>query len=369
MRQILDEFYKPTPDGLIGNEDCGQMSAWYILSASGFYPVTPGDSFYVFGSPLFPEVKYHLENGKTFTIRAKNVSSVNKYIRSASLNGRVLDAPILPHEDIMSGGTLEFEMSDKPEIKAFPSKSGPWSALPGNATVVPVISGGARTFQDETKIVLSSTRTGSKIYFTTDGSTPTIKSTVYSSPFTITSTTTVKAITEDFLRRTSLITDATFIKKPNDWTVKIDHKYNRQYTGGGDEGLIDGIRGTFNFASGEWQGYQPKDLIATIDLQRETEIKRVGGGFLQNARSWIWMPTRIVFETSMDGVTFTKAAEIKTDVAPDDMKEQIRDYVKNISPVKIRYVRVHAYNLGKIPGWHPGAGDDAFIFVDEILID
>jgi hypothetical protein len=133
--------------------------------------------------------------------------------------------------------------------------------------------------------------------------------------------------------------------------------------------LIDGIRGTLNFASGEWQGYQPHDLIAVIDLQRETEIKRVGGGFLQDARPWIWMPTRIEFEVSNDNVDFRKVAEIKTTVAVDDMTPQIKDYRQEIAPVKARYVRVRAVNLGKIPAWHPGAGFDAFIFVDEIFIE
>jgi hypothetical protein len=146
-------------------------------------------------------------------------------------------------------------------------------------------------------------------------------------------------------------------------------KYNSQYTGGGEIGLIDGIRGTTNFASGEWQGYQGQDFIAVIDLQRETEIKKMGGGFLQVARSWIWMPTKIEFESSNDKVNFQKIAEIKTDVAPENMENLIRDFQTNISPVRARYVRVKATNLGKIPAWHPGAGDNAFIFVDEIFID
>ena len=136
----------------------------------------------------------------------------------------------------------------------------------------------------------------------------------------------------------------------------------------GYEGLIDGIRGTVYFASGEWQGYQGQDFVATFDLQKETGISKVGGGFLQNARSWIWMPTHIEFEVSSDGVNFTKAADIKTDIAPEDMEPKIRDYAQTISPVNARYVRVHAYNLGKIPAWHPGAGNEAFIFVDEIII-
>ncbi|MGI8812643.1 MAG: GH92 family glycosyl hydrolase [Pyrinomonadaceae bacterium] len=368
VRQIMDEFYKPEPDGLIGNEDCGQMSAWYVLSASGFYPVTPGGGIYVFGTPLFPEVKYHLENRKIFTIRANNVSTTNKYIRSVKLNGAVLDAPILPHEDIMKGGVLEFDMTDKPEIKAFTSTSGPVSTLPGNAVPVPLISGGGQVFDERITVSLSTLNADSKIHFTTDGSTPTIKSPTYGGPITISSTTTVKAITEDFLSRSSLVAEGSFLKKPNNWTVKIDSKYNRQYTGGGDEGLIDGIRGTTSFASGEWQGYQGQDFVATVDLQKETEIKKVSGGFLQNAGSWIWMPTHIEFETSVDGINFTKVADIKTDIAATDMESKVRDYTKSIAPVKARYVRVHAYNLGKIPSWHPGAGDDAFIFVDEIII-
>ena len=367
VRQILDEFYKPAPDGLIGNEDCGQMSAWYVLSASGFYPVTAGEGIYVLGTPLFPEVKYRLENGKIFTIRARDVSSANKYINSARLNGEKQDSVILSHDVLMNGGTLDLEMTGKPSTGGFTSL--PVSTLPGNSVPVPVINGGGRLIEGQTSVTISMTRRASKIHYTLDGSTPTVKSPVYTNPFLINSTTFVNAITEDFLGRTSLTAEARFFKKPNDWTVKITNRYNRQYTGGGDEGLIDGIRGTLNWASGEWQGYQPYDFEAVIDLQREMEIKRVGGGFLQDARPWIWMPTHIGFEVSSDGVSFVKVADIKTDVDPRDMTPTIRDYRQDIQPVKARYVRVHAYNLGKIPSWHPGAGDDAFIFVDEIFIE
>ena len=368
VRQILDDFYKPSPDGLIGNEDCGQMSAWYVLSASGFYPVTPGDGIYVFGSPLFPEVKYHLENGKTFTIRSRNVSPANKYILSAKLNGSTLDAPILPHDDIMKGGILEFEMASAPQLRAFPSTSGPVSTLPGNAVAVPLIDGGQGLFEDTAAIKLSTLSPDSKIHFTIDGSLPTVKSKTYSGPISTNSTTIIKAITEDYLGRTSRVAEAIFYKKPNDWSVQISSKYNRQYTGGGDQGLIDGIRGTTNFASGEWQGYQGQDFVAVIDLQKPTEIREVGGGFLQVARSWIWMPTRIEFEVSDDSATWRKVAEIKTDVAPEDMTPVIRDYVQKIAPTRARYLRVTARNLGKIPAWHPGAGGEAFIFVDEVII-
>ncbi|MEO8572598.1 MAG: GH92 family glycosyl hydrolase, partial [Pyrinomonadaceae bacterium] len=366
-RRIMDEFYRNSPDGLIGNEDCGQMSAWYVLSSSGFYQVTPGDGIYVFGTPLFPEVKYRLENGKAFTIRATNVSSANKYIRSAKLNGETLDAPILVHEDIMKGGTLEFEMSDKPEINAFPSTSGPTSTLPGNAVAVPLISG-QRTFGGNSVVSITTPKPDSKIRFTTDGSIPTLKSPIYAQPITISANTTVKAITEDFLGRPSLVAEATLRKRPSDWTVKIVSPYSTQYTGGGDDAIVDGIRGTTNFASGEWQGYQGKTFEAVIDLQRETEIKSVGGSFLQVVSPWIWMPDRIEFDVSNDGVNFTRVAEIKPGFPQREMTPTIREYRQSIAPTKARYVRVRASNFGKIPAWHPGAGGDPWIFVDEIFI-
>jgi hypothetical protein len=206
--------------------------------------------------------------------------------------------------------------------------------------------------------------TGARIFYTSDG---TINE--YIKPFTIDKTTVLTAYSQNAKGEKSMPVEAKINKIPHDWTIKIFSKYNRQYTGGGDVGLIDGIRGSLNFASGEWQGYQPDDLVAVVDLQRETEIKKLGGGFLQDARPWIWMPTRIEFEVSSDNQNFRKVAEIKTDVAVDDMKPQIKDYMQEIAPVKARYVRVRAYNLGKIPAWHPGAGYDAFIFVDELFIE
>lgn len=365
LRQIMDEFYKPTPDGLIGNEDCGQMSAWYILSASGFYPVAPGKPYYDYGTPLFKEVKYNLENGKTFTIKAPKVSPQNIYVASARLNGSPVRDLKLAHYMIEMGGTLEFEMTDKPVEKLVNVSGGGG----GSFTPVPVIEGEGRIFSNSAKITLSSTAKGAVIHYTTDGSTPASKSAKYIGPITIDRTTDIKAIAFGEKGGKSLVAEARFFKKPNDWTVKIENRYNRQYTGGGDEGLIDGIRGTVNWASGEWQGYQPHNFVAVIDLQREMEIKRLGGGFLQDARPWIWMPTRIEFEVSADGVNFRKVADINTDIDPTDMKPTIRDYKQDITPTKARYVRVRAYNLGKIPAWHPGAGFDAFIFVDEIFVE
>ncbi len=112
--QVLKEQYRNAPDGLSGNEDCGQMSAWYILNAMGFYQVCPGKPVYSIGRPIFDQAVIHLPNEETFKIITKNNSSENKYIESATLNGKSLNEPFFHHKDIVSGGTLEIVMTNKP---------------------------------------------------------------------------------------------------------------------------------------------------------------------------------------------------------------------------------------------------------------
>jgi predicted alpha-1,2-mannosidase len=114
IRRICTELYRDQPDGLSGNEDCGQMSAWYILSAVGFYPVCPGSDHYAIGSPVVDKAVVHLENGKTFTVKANSNNGKNIYINSAKLNGTNYTKSYLSYDDISKGGEIEFEMSATP---------------------------------------------------------------------------------------------------------------------------------------------------------------------------------------------------------------------------------------------------------------
>ncbi len=363
VRKIMDEFYKPEPDGLIGNEDCGQMSAWYILSALGFYQVNPSVPEYSIGTPLFDEAKIHQENGKVLTIRR---SGSGQYVKALRVNGLPKYSPMITHQNVRSGANLDFEMSEKPVNDWFkiPQTS---QANDLDLPAVPVISG-KRVFDNETSVSIS-TPDEREIYYTLDGSGPDRTSTLYRRPFSIDKTTTVKAVAFGRNSTFSPTAESILHKMPNDWDVSIKSTYSRQYTGGGPIGLIDGLRGTTNFASGEWQGYQDQDFEAVIDLKREQEITKLGAGFLQVARSWIWMPTMVEFEVSSDGVNYIPAAKIKTDFPEREMTHTIRDYVREIEPVNARYVRIKATNLGVIPDWHPGAGFAAYIFVDEIFIN
>lgn len=115
VRQVMDKLYHTAPDGLSGNEDAGQMSAWYLFSALGFYPVNPVSGEYVLGSPEVSSAKIHLENGKTFSVQALNQSKENVYVQSASLNGQPLQQFFIRHSDILAGGSLVFEMGAQPK--------------------------------------------------------------------------------------------------------------------------------------------------------------------------------------------------------------------------------------------------------------
>jgi putative alpha-1,2-mannosidase len=113
----MHEQYTDQPSGYSGNEDCGQMSAWYIFSSMGFYPVNPAVGIYSFGSPQLPQAVINLENGKQFTVITKNPGAENIYIKEIKLNGKPYTKNYITHEDIMNGGKLEFLMGKKPNTK------------------------------------------------------------------------------------------------------------------------------------------------------------------------------------------------------------------------------------------------------------
>jgi len=390
VRQIMDTFYRPEPDGLIGNEDCGQMSAWYVLSAAGFYPVTPGSPVYVIGSLLFPEVRFNLENGKSFVIKARGVSAKKIYIQSARLNGTPYSKSYLTHSDLMAGGELVFEMGARPNLKwGSDDVDVPVSRIKDQQIVpVPAINAAGKPFRNRLQITMHDAgrrgdgetgrhadaemrRRGDAvtIHYTIDGSEPSPNSRRFEKPFFIDHSTTVKAVAISSDGRRSLVATADYHKIPHNWTITLISKYSSQYTGGGDLALIDGIRGTTNWSGGGWQGYQGQDFVAVIDLGKVQEVSKVGAGFLQDVGSWIFMPRQVEFETSLDGSEFTRVASIQNQISDKQYGIVFRNFEKTITPQKARYVRIRAYNYGKLPSWHPGSGGDAWMFVDEIIVE
>ncbi|MCE1198209.1 MAG: GH92 family glycosyl hydrolase [Marinilabiliales bacterium] len=183
VRQILETLYSDQPDGLSGNEDCGQMSAWYVISALGFYAATPGMDYYVMGSPLFPKATIHLENGKNFVIHAPAADKEHKYIQNVKLNGKEYIKSYLPHSMIVKGGELLVEMGPEAN-KNFGQKIAdrPWSeSYP--TPMMPAIETPEGYFKGSTEIRLTTSEPECTIRYTLDGSDPTEKSPKYSAPF------------------------------------------------------------------------------------------------------------------------------------------------------------------------------------------
>jgi len=371
VHKICKELYSSERDGLCGNEDCGQMSSWFVFSAIGFYPVTPGSGNYIIGTPLFPKVTIHLENGKTFSIIAKHLNNKNFYIQSARLNGVIYPRSYLTHQDIMKGGEIEFEMGPEPE-KSWGSGL---SDIPVSAitdlpiTIVPSVDQGDQTFFDSTVIRLSTPQQGATIFYTLDGKVPSLKSEKYSSPFILKKSTVISAFATLDGKTKSFDVEARFFKIPKNRKIKLNSRYSYQYSGGGANALINYIKGGDNFRTGNWQGYEGVDLDAVIDLGSVQHIRKLSLGCLQDIGSWIFFPTQVEYYLSNDGKLFRKAGNVTNKIPEKTEGAMKMEFALDIWNESAWYVKVIAKNRQICPPWHPGVGGKAWIFVDELTVD
>ena len=341
VHYILNNFYKNDSDGLIGNEDCGQMSAWYVLSSIGIYSVTPGKPEWETTIPFFNKVILNVEN--------KNQSKITR----------------------------------KNSIRIFPKKSNTIELeKKSNLIPVPIIEAENKSFKNELKFkVLNPKPINYSIYSDLKTYCRIIDEKYKNSPFfeyygdgiLIGRNTQVMAYSEINFNGKFYQSDtisARFFKKPNNYTIAIQSKYNSQYHAGGPEGLIDGIFGTENWRKGDWQGYQGQDFEATIDLQSNKIVSDFNARFLQDSRSWIVMPTKVEYYSSLDNVNFILITSLENTLDPKVEENTIKNFnYKATVGIQAKYIKVKAYNFGKLPEWHQGKGSEAFIFIDEITIN
>jgi len=369
IKQIVDSLYFPEPDGLCGNDDCGQMSAWYVFSTMGFYPVCPGKTGYEFGIPKFKEVIVHLENGKKLIVsKTKNSAYSYPYIIQKTNNTFTNKAvQKLEHSQIEAGLTIQF--NDKKPSATIPEQS---NANKQKATLVaPLISASKQVFKDfsvvELKMpdrIIDSSYT---FYFSTD-SASTKFAQQYVNPMLIPKSLKIFAFVKKG-NEISPFSEAKFHQITNNWNIELRSVYNKQYSADGPQGIIDGLRGDIEWRMGGWQGYQSQDFEANIDLGKETTLKNVSVGFLQDTRSWILFPRQVEIYTSNDGNIFQLQSTLYNTVQASDYTVQIKDFKAKLKEIKARYVKIKAINYGTLPSWHQGAGGDAFIFIDEIGIE
>ena len=354
VHYILNNFYKNTPDGLIGNEDCGQMSAWYVLSSIGLYQVTPGQTIFNIVKPIFSSAKIKVDSNNLIALTETD----NK----------------IPF--------INFDLKQKmfPEIIVSYNSD----------IIVPVIESESKSFKNSQLISLKSKiKIGyDEMYYFVDYD---FKQNIdydaefikYTSPFEINRSAKVYAFSNflmsgmyrdnTYKRFTKSNTiSATYFKKPNNYTIDIKSTYNPQYHAGGKDGLLDGINGSTNWRKGDWQGYQSQDFEAIVDLQNVKEVSNFSSTFLQDQRSWILMPTKVEYYSSTDNINFTLITSVANDVDTKKDENIIKDFnFKSSKPINARYIKVKAYNFGRLPEWHIGYHDkgEAFIFIDEITIN
>ncbi len=310
VHQIKEDLYSTAPDGLSGNEDCGQMSAWYVLSALGFYPVTPGSPVYAIGSPTFEEATINLENGKKFTLKSTYWGKNNFYVQSATLNGKPYNYSFLHHDSIVQGGVLEFEMGQKPSTWGSAKNDLPPQAKSKNLLVpVPFFNTSKNTFKDSLEVavitscgdcIVQAGFVDDKIVF----SNRTIS-------FKLKKDSNIWAYTKRADGRSSDTIWTTFYKINDKLKLTLKSEYANQYAAGGDDALIDRQRGTSDFRTGSWQGYQGQDVELVLSFGELRSNPKVTVGFLQDVRSWVWFPSEVQFYFSADGKNWSAPITVR----------------------------------------------------------
>jgi len=378
--RILKEMYHNAPDGLSGNEDCGQMSAWYVLSALGFYPIAPGNPVYQIGRPLVNNANIKLENGKSIQIKCQNQTKENKYVQSVTWNGQLLLAMEISHETFMQGGTLTFIMGSEPKPTQTTKKSP--TALKSECAFAPVpfIKTEQRLFADSLLIEIDVVRLPEYenthqvvLFYQINNS----KWQIYKAPFYIKQNTAI-AIKAQYKPQSgkpffSAEVASGFIRKDPGVALKLNSTYSNQYTASGPDALIDGLTGGNEFRTGDYQGYYNQDVIGIIDFKESRNISKVGVSFIRDQKAWIFAPSKITIEASLNGTDFFTIAQQDlpkaTSIDKNPYKDVVTIEVDNDKQLKYKSLRYTISNPGLLPSWHLGAGNPTWLFLDELLYE
>lgn len=381
VNKVITEMYNDQPDGLINNEDLGQMSAWYIFSTLGFYPLAPGDLAYQFGAPYFDEAVINLENGNQFKVIANNQSEQNIYVQSAILNGKPHDKSFITHEQIMSGGVLEFEMGAEPNQD--------WGAAPENsflgafddqakaeikqlASYAPYDISNDNFFVETHEIKLASDDPGVKIYYTLDGSKPDQSSRLYSGSIEIADDALLNAIAVSEGLSPSVVYTKPYFKSIlaglSDGFPKITVEDIKTPYGLSDCSMIfDQKIGSETYSDGRWTGLK-EDFNILLDLGEKKKISQMIIGALTDTGVWIFPPDKIEVHAGNTENSLSKIAEMEISELTGDEKRVVR-YELEGDGNSYQYVKFYIKNYGRAPEWH-GAGRGAvmWLFVDEIIL-
>ncbi|MDG5798885.1 GH92 family glycosyl hydrolase [Marinilabiliaceae bacterium ANBcel2] len=380
---IVDSLYTDQPDGISGNEDCGQLSAWYIFSVTGFYPVAPGSGHYVIGSPRFEKTTIHLDNEKEFVVKANGRTDDALYIQSATLNGEEFLRSYIKHEEIVAGGELVFEMGKTPNKDwGRAEEHRPYTGIPEEYRLdpieerlvfVPYINDDRDLFSEEKRVEILCNTPDVSIHYTTDGSKPDQNSSIYTGELTFNETTHLKARAFKEGMVPSEVMSREFIRAhyhsgdDNYPAIEYISGPSRPYAEPGELTLIDGYKGTLDFHDGNWLGFN-SNLEAVIDFGEVTDVEIVRLSFMQNVGSWILLPKEIRVSISNDNETYSVVGTHTNDSQEGQTDVDIVEYIFDVND-SFRYAKIEAISKPVLPNWHQGAGNRPWIFSDEIIFE
>jgi hexosaminidase len=222
----------------------------------------------------------------------------------------------------------------------------------------------------QVKVRMETENPEAEIRYTLDGSRPGENSDIYSEPVSIDKTTAINAIV---LRKGEPAGKVTgkkvFIHRATGREPDYSIMYSDKYKASGALTLVDGIRGSLNFADGYWQGFEGTDMDLVIDMGEEVEINKLSSGFVNSVGSWIFLPEWVEYSVSDEGTEYTSLGKVINELEPRKQDREIFNYEMSVSATRARYLRVYAKNIGICPDWHNGAGGKAWIFADEIIVN
>ena len=380
--KILNELYTLQPDGLSGNEDCGQMSAWYVMSSLGLYPTAPGNTNYQIGRPLFKKAQVKLPYRKLLSIEAPDNSASAKYVKEVSFNKYKINDTEIDHNKIKNGGLLLFEMSDKPFSTSKTIVLREDSLLKTDFVPTPFIATEQRIFEDSIVIKIGSSKINNlnqRLYFSINNG----LWKDYTNPFKIheTSAVAVKASrfpdVSDIAHNVKIapyyspIVQSLFSKRDPSVSLKLETEYANQYSASGPNTLIDGVRGGTDFRTGDWQGFYGENVIAEVRFEQPKNIRYIGASCIRDLKSWIFFPSKIKISYSINGIDFITIPDVDIpEVQSDDYEPKIARFMTILKKeAAVKAIRFEVVNPGVCPEWHLGSGYDTWLFLDEFLFE
>jgi len=368
VHEILATQYQNAPDGLSGNEDCGQVSAWYVMASMGLYPLVPGQPEYQLSTPVWEEIEMELATGKTLTIASSGTGTYLEDYHTGEEVAPYQQKRYVTHEQLLQGGEWTVKRSNQ---------IGNWAQTQryktnlNNATPPAPIIRVPRTFKGTAKVEIIPTGSYElwrynryeNVTWKRDRKGRQRIGTATGNGF-------VTAITPHY-GYGNHIAKAVFSKRDDNLSAQwIVGEPSDQYTAGGPHAMIDGITGDTDWRKGHWAGVYNEDAILQIDLKKPQALREIHVGILKDIRAWIAAPEKVEVQVMYSGQKNWKHFGAYTFETPLSQEEAFRRevIVKSTKSKPVEAVRVLYYNAGTLQDWHPGAGYPSYFFTDEVRL-